>query len=410
MTIIAKREEASQIFAIHLLMKNRALHEPEGKTGIADFTHRMLLKGTALMDSVEFAIAMKEVGAKAKVIDNPYIPYDDYYTSPLYSYIRFEVLSENHLQGLKLLREIVFHPSFPEGELSKVASEMDNVIKKNQEKLSTKAKNAFLSEIFSMTVPGSSVSKLGNSVYGTHETISSITGEDLHSFHQSYFSPQNMIVSVVSNIPVESVMKSMDEIFGTIRRYEGEPVTMPTILPMHTAKRNDVAGGKQQSYVYAGYLTQMSKEDLTALSVANSILSDRMAFQLREKQGLAYRVGSTIKLYGNAALFYASIGTRPENIEKAEEGILKEIASFADSELAEKELEKTINSMIGRYAMRRVPGINRAYFLGLSEFQGLGYAHDLDFVNRIKEVDKEHIKKAAKKYFDTSKVILSITR
>ena len=140
------------------------------------------------MDSIDLSESMKEIGARAKVIDNPYIPYDDYYTSPLYSYIRFEALSEHHLQGLKLLREIVFHPSFPESEISKVASEMGNVIKKNQEKLSTKAKNDFLSKTFSMTESGNSLSKLGNSVYGTHETISSITREDLLSFHQRYFS------------------------------------------------------------------------------------------------------------------------------------------------------------------------------------------------------------------------------
>ncbi len=410
MTVIAKREEASKIFAIHLLMKNRVLNEPEGKTGIADFTHRMLLKGTTLMNSVELSEAMKEIGAKAKVIDNPYIPYDDYYTSPLYSYIRFETLSDHYHQGLKLLKEIVFHPAFPKSEVSKVASEMSNVIKKNEEKLSTKAKNEFLSKIFSISNLKNSVSKLGNSVYGTHETISSITREDLLSFHQNYFSPQNMIVSIVSNHPVEKVLQSMEEIFGKIEQHGGETVTMPEIKATHGGDRTDLVGEKEQSYVYAGYLLQIDKEDITTLSLANAILSDRMAFQLRENQGLAYRIGSTMKLYGNAVLFYASMGTRPENIEKAVEGILKEIGSFADSDLAESELEKTINSMIGRYAMRRVPGINRAYFLGLSEFQGLGYAYDLDFVSRIKRIDEDQIKKAAKKYFDTSKIILLITK
>ncbi len=410
MTIITKREPSTQIFAIHLLMKNRALNEPEGKTGIADFTHRMFLKGTALMDSADLAVAMKEIGAKAKVVDNPYIPYDDYYTSPLYSYIRFEILSENHIQGLKLLKEIVFHPSFLESEISTVTREMGNVIKKNQESLAAKTKDDFLFNMFSMTKPGNSVTKLGNSVYGSLETVSSITKQDLFSFHQRYFSPENMIVSIVSDIPVERVMKNMEEIFGTIKRYEEGKITMPAIPPTPAPKRMGMAGGEQQSYLYAGYLTQMDTDDLTALSVANSILSDRLAFQLRERQGLAYRVGSTVKLYGNAVLFYSFIGTRPENIDKAEEGILKEIASFADSELAEKELEKTINSMIGRHAMRRVPGINRAYFMGLAEFQGLGYTHDLGFVDRMKGINKDQIKKVAKKYFDTSRIILLIAR
>ena len=403
MTVIAKREAASEIFAVHLLMKNRSANEAEGKTGIADFTHRMLTKGTILMDSVELSEAMKEIGARVKSIDSPYIPYDNYYTSSYYSYIRFETLSEHYLKGLKLLKEIAFHPSFPEEEVGKVASEMENLIKKNEEKVSAKSRNMFMSRVFGP-------SKLGNSVYGDIETISSINKEDLFSFHHKYFSPQNILVTIVSNVPVEEVMKKMEELFGTIKRYEGEVATMPKIPPTRKGERSEFEGGQRQSYIYAGYLFSLDQEDIPALTAANAILSDRMAFQLREKKGFAYRVGSYIRHYGDSGLFFALMGTKQENLENAIDGILDQIDSFSDSDFLEKEVEKTINSLIGRNAMRRISGINRAYFLGLSEFQGRGYGSELNFINRLRAVDVGQIKKVARKYFDTSKIILVIAK
>ncbi len=401
MTIIVKCEDTSRIFAVHLLMKNRSFHEPEGKAGIADFTHRMLMKGTTLMDSIDLSEEMKEIGARIKIVDNAFIPYDDYYTTSQYSYIRFETLSEHYVRGLKLLKEIVFHPAFPESEISKVASEIGNIIKRNEEKVSEKAGNFFLSKVF-----GSS--KLGNSVYGNRKTIASISRDDLLSFHQKYFSPQNIIVSIVSNIPVEKVMVRMDEIFSKIKSRHIELADAPKTWPTSKSNRFELKGGKQQSFIYAGYLFHIDEREIPALSVANAILSERMAFQLREKQGLAYRVGCSIKYYGDFGLFFASMGTRAQNLNEAVDGILDQIESFAKADFPEKEIEKTINSLIGRYAMRRISGINRAYFLGLSEFQGRGYNYDLDFINKLKTIQEDQIRKVARKYFDASKIILVI--
>ncbi|MEW5806684.1 MAG: pitrilysin family protein [Acidobacteriota bacterium] len=403
MTIIVRRDRTSEIFALHLLMKNRSANEPEGKMGIADFTHRMLLKGNTLMDSADISEAMKGIGARIKVVDDPFIPYDDYYTTQHYSYIRFETLPENHRKGLKLLKEIVFHPSFPESEMGKVAAEMKDLIGKNEEKVSSRARNQFLSKAFEG-------SYLGNSIYGRVDSISFITSDDLASFHRKYFSPHNIIVSIVSDLPVEDVLREMKEIFGDLQRHEGEVLGTSAVQPTMKSGRLEIKGGKEQSYIYAGYLFRVEETDIPALTIANALLSDRMAFHLREKLGMAYAVGSSISYYGDTGLFLASMGTRPDNVEDAVQGILGVIDSLDDSKLADREVEKTVNSMIGRAVMRRIPGINRAYFMGLSEFQGRGYDFDLESIKRMKEVDVDAVKKAAGRYLSTSNIIVIVAK
>ena len=46
LVIIVKSNPDSKVLGINILGKNRSAMEPDGKTGIADFTNRMLLKGT----------------------------------------------------------------------------------------------------------------------------------------------------------------------------------------------------------------------------------------------------------------------------------------------------------------------------------------------------------------------------
>ncbi len=403
LTVIAKRDDAARIFSVHLLMKNRSLNEPDGKTGIADLTHRMLTKGTVTMSAADLSGALKEIGAKVKFVDAAFIPYDDYYTTPLYSFIRFEVLSEDHRRGLKLLKEIVFHPSFPETEIPDSIAEMGDIIKKEEERISSRAKNFFFSKVFAG-------SKIGNSVYGTDETVRSIAREDLLAFHKDYFSPQNIIISVVSDISPIKVIQAMKELFGNLKASTQVLAAMPEMKPTKTGARFDLEGGKEQSSINIGFLVSVDEEDVPALLVANAILSDRMAFELRERQGMAYSIGSSLTRYGDLFLFLASMGTRPENLEKAISGINEEIGNLTGSEIEAREVQKTINSIVGRSVMRRVSGINRAYFIGLSEFQGKGVDEDLQLIQSVKNVTVEQVKKAAAKYLRAEPAIVVAAR
>ncbi len=403
LTVIAKRDDAARIFSVHLLMKNRSINEPDGMTGIADLTHRMLTRGTVTMNASDLSGALKEIGAKVKFVDAAFIPYDDYYTTPLYSFIRFEVLSEDHRRGLTLLKEIVFHPSFPENEIADTIAEMADIIKKGEERVSSRAKNFFFSKIFAG-------SKIGNSVYGTDATVRSITREDLLAFHKSYFSPQNIIISVVSDIPPEKVIHAVKEIFGNVKASAQQLAAMPEMKPTQKGERFDLEGGREQSSIHIGYLVRVDEQDVPALLVANAILSDRMAFELRERQGMAYSIGSSITRYGDLFLFLASMGTRPENLENAVAGINEEIGNLAGSEISDREMKKTVNSIVGRSVMRRISGINRAYFIGLSEFQGRGVDEDLQLIQSVKNVTVEQVKKAAARYLQTEPAITVIAR
>ena len=167
--------------------------------------------------------------------------------------------------------------------------------------------------------------------------------------------------------------------------------------------------GKRQSYVRIGYLIDhIPAEDRAALTVANDILSENMSFELREVQGLAYSMGSSLAVEGDWGYLMISMGTGPQNLEKAVEGIKKQLAVFADSEFSEREVTKAKNSFIGWRNMRLLTSANRAYYMGIHTMAGAEPDEEFKRLEEIGNVTSSEVNRCLKKYFQPDKLLTVI--
>ncbi|MDP6504675.1 MAG: insulinase family protein, partial [Planctomycetota bacterium] len=88
LTVIVKHQPGSSVFAAHVLAQNRCTAEPGGLDGIADFMHRLLIRGTRYRSAERIQKDLSAISAELKVTDSRFIPFDNYYFSEAYSYIR----------------------------------------------------------------------------------------------------------------------------------------------------------------------------------------------------------------------------------------------------------------------------------------------------------------------------------
>ena len=147
--------------------------------------------------------------------------------------------------------------------------------------------------------------------------------------------------------------------------------------------------------------------DAPALRLAASILSDRLALELREKQGLAYSVGAGVTLDRDFGWYVAAMGTGRDNYEIARDGMLNEIEKLQKGPVDPDELKKAKNSLWGSHLTRRLSRINQAYYMGVNEFLGVGYDFDDKWISQLRKVTAEDVIKAARKYFSTENYILA---
>ena len=242
---------------------------------------------------------------------------------------------------------------------------------------------------------------------GTMRSVPGITPQDLQNYHARYFTADNLILSIVGDADPAEVAVSVKSLFanmpasGLTQPESSDPV-------METGEFRESLG-KKQSYIRLGYLIEdLPEEDKAPLKVANALLSENMSFELRERQGLAYSMGSSAGIQDDWGYLIVSMGTGAQNIETALNGIKDQLAKAAEGSYSQREVTKAINSYNGRRNMRLLTSINRAYYMGLHTFKGQPADYQQKSLEAIANVTVEDVNRCAQEYFKPRDLLIVI--
>ena len=406
--VVFQRNDDSQVFAMHLMFRPRSALEPAGKEGIAGFLHRMFLRGSVVIDKEGLAERMEQLGITLKAHDLAVIPFDDYYSVPEFSFVRLEMPAQRWREGVSLLSEVVRFPRLTDLDVEAVRREMLDVVRKKSDSARSLGSRAMKE----LLAPGTSSA---SNIYGTEEAVAGITTGDLKKFHESYVTGDHMVLTGVGPVDPAELLRAVERSFGSL---PGGSETDPdqaegpvTATATEAGRKETIDLGKEQSFISLAYLFESRPEDLAALAVAGALLSDKVAFSVREEQGLAYRTGCSFGRLEGLSKFEATIATRPENIEKARVAIIEVLDSFSGGEgIDDADVARTVNAVRGRQIMRRMSRVNQAYFLGLDRLAGDPPGAGLQRTRSLLEVTAVDVKRVLKKYLDTGRLAVVVVR
>lgn len=402
---IVKQSSGNPIFAAHFLFKNRSACESQlgGKHGMVDFLHHALEYGPEGMGKEAFQLEFQKHGAQVKYCDLSFIPFDDYYTTPEFSYIRLEALDDDYLSVLNLVAQGLMNPNLGDDVIESVRQEMIGLAQKEIASVQEAGRALFRQSLYGD-------SPLAASIVGKVEDIASFSRDNMQEFAARYFSPNNLILSVVTENNADSVLAQIKGIFSSWQ----SSIALPQVSskrPEFSPSRKEQEGGKEQSYLAMGAIFDLlSPKDRAPLTLMNAILSDRLQFQLREREGLAYSIGSSISFHDNWGVWAASMGTGSHNLQHAEAGIREQIHLTARERLTDHDVEKAKNAYLGRLLLRGLTRINQAYLMGLGELYGEGVNWNEDRIEELRQVTKEDIKRVVKMYMTEEELTVVIVR
>jgi len=400
-TVVIKSNPDSRVFALNVIGKNRSASELPRKDGITDFVNRMIEKGTANYNAGELAAKLSSIGAKVTLYDNPWIPFDDRYTTRQFSFMKFETIDEFTSEGISLFTEMIERPAFDSVQMEQVRKEIFGLMGRNSGSTYKTARDAFYEALFRYT-------PYSKKINGNYRTVGSITLSDLKEHHRRIYAPENMIITVGTRQHPAGIMALLKEKLTNI------PAT--GFKSVEPNRPKDISGvvtahekmDKEQVFIYLGnLLPPASSPDAPALKVASAVLSERLHKNIREKQGLAYRVGSSVTLDKKFGWFVCSMGTGANNYEKARKAILFEIERLKKEPPTEEELETAVNSIWGSYLSANLSRINQVYYMGVYEYLGLGYNYGDKYISDIRSVTAEQVAETAQKYFDTENYVIA---
>lgn len=386
LTVIAIENPVADIVACRIFIRAGQLQETAETSGLFDLLTAVLTKGTATKTALEIAEIVESMGASFGAD-----------SSSDYSIVSLKTVSADFETVLSLAAEVLREPSFPEHEIELERRLLLQGIKSMKE------------QPFSVTYNHLREAMYAGHPYGLANAQSELclkgfTQKDLHSAHQQYFRPDNMVITIVGRLSPNLALKLVDQLFGDWA-LPAEPLPVVSLPPLTGAAQKIVTVQEtNQAFIVLGHLAgSVSDPDYAALKLISTYLgnglSSRLFVELREKQGLAYDVSAFYPTRLGASQFVAYIGTAPENLQVALAGLQGEIARLKTTPLSEEELQVSKNKILGQYALGKQTNGQIAQTYGWYEVLGLGMAFDEAFPAAISAVTCADIQAAAQRCF-----------
>lgn len=394
LTLLVKTTSESQVFAVTILTRMRSALEPPDKAGLSDFVNRLLEKGTVTRDAEELSTDLSSIGADLTLYDNPWIPYDDHYTTPQDAFIKFGTIDRFARKGMHLLTEMVRFPAFDPDEIENVRSGMIGMTRRDAVSPSKVARQAFYEQLFAGRPYRLPVS-------GTAQSLAAVSREDLLAHHRRLFAPGNLIIAVAGPFAADTVVAWVAESFGGLPKSELAIIDLAP-EPAFGVREQHMPLDKQQVSIYLGdELPGADSPDAEAIDVAVGIYSNRLFANLRERQGLAYSVGAGCRFDRTFGWYYATISTGTENFTRALEGIKLELEKLKLDGPEADEITRAVNEDWGRLLRSRLTSINQAYYLAANERIGRPSGFEAESIARRKSLGIDDMRRIFGQYFST---------
>ncbi|MFQ6605881.1 MAG: M16 family metallopeptidase [Fidelibacterota bacterium] len=394
--LIVKQNSASQLLAIHYMFRHKAYFESQYGADAARILHDCFGQR---MKSERMQKKAGRFGFTFTVNDNPHIPMDDIYLHPDFGYIRVEGLADDLEHAIGFLTDQInaYIPT-------------EDEFRKAQDKFSEESENRHSSnrarKLFDETYQDV-IFQLDPYV----EKPDSLTYENLVKFTRDYFRPANQIISVVTPAdPDQTAAYFTAEASTTpgpeIPQTAYEPALKTITKPVTIEKE---AQG-EQTYLFWGFIHDLDPADAPALKALSLVLGNKIVFDVREKQGMAYRMRAGIDMVQDKALFYIRLGTRPANADRLTPQFPGFFSTNMLQDVTDEDVTKAINMYLGRMMFRRLSSINQAYYLANSYYFHNDIDYDRDFHDQLRNITRDDIMAVGEKYLQTEIPISIIVR
>ncbi|MGB5896983.1 MAG: pitrilysin family protein [Geitlerinemataceae cyanobacterium] len=393
MAIVAVENTTADIMAARIFIGAGSCRETRHNAGLAHLIAAVMTKGTADLSSMEIAEKVESVGAGLGTEATP-----DYFLLSL------KTVAADFDAMLHLAGDLLRYPAFPESEVELERRLTLQAIRSQKEQ-----------------PMGIAFDRLRGNLYGDHpyaisslgveDSVAGLTRADLQQYHQTYFRPDNIVVSLTGCANPQTAIAAVEKVFGD---WKAPPTPLPpyqfpeiVVQPRHSIVPQDT----QQSIVMLGYLAPSITEsivnsgnysDYASLKLLGTYLgnglSSRLFVELREKRGLAYDVSAFFPTRLAKSHFVTYMGTAPQNTQIALDGLRSEVDRLRDVRLSEEELQTAKNKLLGQYALGKQTNAQIAQLYGWYEILGLGIEFDRGFVEAISAVTSETVQASVKQY------------
>jgi len=370
-------------------------YEIQKRQGISHLIEHMLFKGTKKRkDTLEISQVIEGIGGEINAS-----------TSKETTHLYVKVPYEHFNTAFDVLADLITNSLMKEEDIYKEKNIVIEEIKKYQD-IPEDLVEILLDKIMWKNHP------LGRSILGNEKSVVNIQREDILSYINRFYRPNNLVISVAGNVKTADAVLQIGKYFkkaeyGDIKKY----------LPVKCDQKTSQVGIKfkksNQTHLSFGFpgISRLDpdkySQDLLDI-ILGSGLSSRLFQKIRVKKSLAYDIHSFIQYFNDTSAFNIYAGIDSNKLKETIQTILEELEKIKDNSLKEDELRKAKEMYKGALSLSLESTLSRAFWLGNSIIL-YGKPSTFDEIKRkIEEVKLQNIQRMAQNIFTKDKINLSI--
>ncbi len=384
--VIAEENHTTPAVALVAVVRAGGYDDPVGKEGTAALLARVLDRGTLTRSADMIADDLDGRGASLTV-----------------SAGRHQVgvgaacLVEDFAPVLAIAADVLRSPALPESDIATRRAEILTSIRQEDDDPASVATNRFMEDLYG-------AHPYARRVRGTAESVAAIDRSDLVAFHQRWFGPSALTVVVVGSLPAEMLVEQVATAFGgwagsgSRRVLEVPEAVVPAARRLERVAMPD----KAQADVAYGFVgVRRLDPRYMAASVMNNALGQyalggRLGDSIRERQGMAYYVFSSLDGGAGPGPLMVRAGVSADNVDRTITSIDSELSVVVEQGFTEKEIAESRQYMIGAIPRGLETHAGIAGFLLNAELFGLGLDYDQRLPDLIRAVTHDAAMDAAR--------------
>lgn len=369
-------------------------YEPEPLCGVSHFIEHMLFKGTRDRTAKQISQDVEGIGGYLNAFTTEE-------STCFYSKARHDRFHEL----LDVLMDMFLNSTFDQVEIDKER----NVIKEELSMYLDQPQH-HVQELLNETLWPRQ--PLGRSLTGTEKTLNAMSRDDILAFRHANYVSQGTLVAAAGNLSHERVVKAVSR-YARFLPQGSRPGFSPASSSQTKPSIKLFTKSIEQTQLALGIRTcSRHDERRFPLRLLNTVLGENMSSRLfqvvREDNGLAYSICSSLGFYDDAGTLCISAGLETEKLPKALALVTGELQRLTQSLITPAELRRARDYVIGQIDLSLESTENQMMWMAE---QMLGYGKIIpatEIKQHLSDVRAHEIRSAARDFFRPDRLNLAL--
>ena len=367
--------------------------ESPERNGIAHFIEHMVFKGTERRTAEEIAQSIDSVGGML-----------DAFTAKEMTCFNAKVLDEHLPVAFDVLSDLVLRPRFDDADIAKEKQVVLEEIKMDEDN-----PEYLIHELFTQNFWRGHA--LGLPILGTPETVPQFSRNAVNECFSSWYAPNNTVITAAGNLEHARLVDLVSREFGGVSRAAAAPTR--TAPKTHAVIEQRNKKELEQVHIVMGVPSYpLAHERRYAASLLNIILgggmSSRLFQNIRERQGLAYAIGSDLSPYTDSGVLSVYAGTSRESAEQLIRSVVGEFRRIRQESVSEEELRRAKDHLKGSMMLSLESTSSRMSNLARQAMYFHRFLSLDEMLASIEIVTREQVLSIAQDFFEPGAVALTV--